>query len=268
MLENTLSGALAAYLEGAYEAMLRGAKPEDVVRQGLQSAPYGAVGTVATQLDDLPVPGRNTVFGGVPGPTGPAKRGAGSAARPRGEAAPAAAPEKAAPSANQPPMAASDAGGVDEVIRQNGLDDFVRETGQNPEIVANYLMSIDNKRIPAFLKTAILNQNKGKRGSALSQLHVDEIREMLESLGFNALYGGRLAERMTKTLGGIKDKRFQDLEVGTPSSRPKAALGVQTGEQGADGLPIPREQDALNDLEQFGNVPRPYFIDNTHTRRR
>ncbi len=70
MLENTLSGALSAYLEGAYEAMLRGAKREDVVRQGLQSAPYGAVGMVATQLDDLPVPGRNTVFGGVPGPTG------------------------------------------------------------------------------------------------------------------------------------------------------------------------------------------------------
>jgi hypothetical protein len=64
--------------------------------------------------------------------------------------------------------------------------------------------------------------------------------------------GGREKERLVPTQGGKKQGRRPDVIYETPSG---AERGRNVGRTNADGTPVKREAEALDDLNKHGKVP-------------
>lgn len=64
--------------------------------------------------------------------------------------------------------------------------------------------------------------------------------------------GGRKPERLVPTVGGDKDGRRPDVLYKDCDG---VRRGCNVGQTTADGKPVPREQEALDDLTEFGGLP-------------
>lgn len=64
--------------------------------------------------------------------------------------------------------------------------------------------------------------------------------------------GGEKKEKLVKTPGGIKSGRRPDTIIETPAGKRQ---GRNYGRTKADGTPIKREQEALDDLNKYGDTP-------------
>ena len=103
-----------------------------------------------------------------------------------------------------------------------------------------------------------------KRGpkTGLKGPHNQKIKEVAENLkkeGNTILNGGKQPSRpeaVIETPGGIKDSRRPDILYKTPNDEVK---GVNIGKTKADGSPIKREVEALNDLNEFGELPTDFI---------
>jgi hypothetical protein len=86
---------------------------------------------------------------------------------------------------------------------------------------------------------------------------IDE-RNRLEAEGNTIVNGGRKPgnkEEVVKIEGGIKKTRRPDITYETPGGKQR---GVNVGKTNADGTPTPREQDALDDLNNHSERPTDY----------
>ncbi len=79
-------------------------------------------------------------------------------------------------------------------------------------------------------------------------------RKKLEAEGNEILSGGggELREKLVKTPGGLKSGRRPDTTFKTPEG---AERGRNYGKTNADGTPVKREQEALDDLNKDGKLP-------------
>ncbi len=76
--------------------------------------------------------------------------------------------------------------------------------------------------------------------------------ERLEGEGYKIVAGGRRAkEQLIKTDGGIKTGRRPDV-IGRKAGEPDR--GINVGRTNADGTPVKREQEALDDLNNHSDV--------------
>jgi hypothetical protein len=100
--------------------------------------------------------------------------------------------------------------------------------------------------------------HNGKRGPkpGLEGPHnqtIDELAELIESEGGIVEAGGRRRrEELIPTPGGKKCARRPDIIY---RDRLGTRRGINVGKQDRHGNPIPREQDALNDLNGPGGLP-------------
>lgn len=98
-----------------------------------------------------------------------------------------------------------------------------------------------------------------KRGPKTDAPHNAKIRseaDSLEAEGNRILHGGgRGREKLVKTTGGIKSGRRPDITYSTPSGQVR---GRNVGRTNADGTPVRREAEALQDLNGPGNLPTDY----------
>jgi hypothetical protein len=79
--------------------------------------------------------------------------------------------------------------------------------------------------------------------------------DKLRAEGNEILSGGGGKERLIPTPGGKKSGRRPDIEYRTPIGEIK---GRNVGKTKADGTPVPRELDALDDLNGPGGLPTDY----------
>jgi hypothetical protein len=87
---------------------------------------------------------------------------------------------------------------------------------------------------------------------------IREVADQLESDGNTIIAGGgRLPERIIVTPGGIKGSKRPDIIYRTKDGESR---GVNVGRTGADGLPVTREIEALNDLRGPGNFQMDPFV--------
>ena len=85
--------------------------------------------------------------------------------------------------------------------------------------------------------------------------HNARIRSEAENLraeGNKILAGGGGREQLIRTPGGVKNSRRPDVLYRTPDGQLR---GRNVGKTMADGSPVPREVDALNDLNGRGKLP-------------
>ncbi|MDD2377026.1 MAG: hypothetical protein PHO88_06135 [Clostridia bacterium] len=101
------------------------------------------------------------------------------------------------------------------------------------------------------------NINKSKTGPKPSGTgaHNKKIKEIADKVDDGEIiYGGqRGPEKLYSTKGGIKSGRRPDVVVRKTSDG--SLYGINVGKTTKNGKPIKREIDAINDLENFGNMP-------------
>lgn len=92
------------------------------------------------------------------------------------------------------------------------------------------------------------------RGTGAHNKKIEELAECIEDDGGKIIAGGGKGrkERLIKTLGGKKEGRRPDLIYQMPNCEPCA---INVGWTRADGTPVPRELDALDDLNKRGKLP-------------
>ncbi len=76
--------------------------------------------------------------------------------------------------------------------------------------------------------------------------------EKLEAEGNKILHGGDRGEKLIETKGGIKSGRRPDIIYRTPDGKLR---GRNVGKTNADGTPVKREQEAVNDLNNHSEYP-------------
>jgi hypothetical protein len=84
---------------------------------------------------------------------------------------------------------------------------------------------------------------------------VKQTAEKLKSEGNEILAGGKelgRPEAVIPTPGGVKEARRPDILFKTPQGEKG---GVNVGKTKADGTPVTREQDAVDDLNEHGGLP-------------
>ena len=114
------------------------------------------------------------------------------------------------------------------------------------------------------VSNALKGDCPAKRGPkpGLEGPHNQKIKELAEELkaeGNKILRGGKqpgLKEAVIRTPGGEKESRRPDILIETEGGEKR---GVNVGKTKADGTPVPREQDALDDLNGPGNLPTDFF---------
>jgi hypothetical protein len=81
--------------------------------------------------------------------------------------------------------------------------------------------------------------------------------EKLKAEGNQIVSGGGGKERVIPTPGGKKSGRRPDIEYRTPQGETR---GRNVGRTKADGSPVPREVDAIDDLQGPGKLPMDRFV--------
>jgi hypothetical protein len=92
-------------------------------------------------------------------------------------------------------------------------------------------------------------KKRGPKTKAEGGPHNDKIGETakkLEDDGWTIIEGGNRRPEQLHTTGGLKNRR-PDI-VATKNGKTKV---VNVGKKGANGLPVKREQEALNDLKKI-----------------
>ncbi len=76
--------------------------------------------------------------------------------------------------------------------------------------------------------------------------------ESLEAKGNKILHGGDRGEKLVSTIGGTKEGRRPDIIYQTPDGKLR---GRNVGKTNADGTPVKREKEALDDLNNHSEYP-------------